>query len=146
MKKLISFLFIFFIFNAVTSAQTDTIRINGIKFITVKQTAKNIDFDDKKDTVLKFYRMENGKAKYLLSHYLYAYSADFNNEFTDIGSYQIQNDSLIFITKYRQKTGLDPIPVMRRQIYKADVKGKLTKVYDREQKRSGEWVEVQTNH
>ncbi|MCW3083347.1 MAG: hypothetical protein JWP12_713 [Bacteroidetes bacterium] len=146
MKKLISFFFIIFIFNTVVSAQTDTIRINGIKFITVKQTVKNIDFDDKKDTVLKFYRMENGKAKYLLSHYLHAYSADCNNEFTDIGSYKIQNDSLIFITKYLQKTGLDPIPVMRKQIYKADAKGRLSNIYDWEQQRSGEWVEVQSNH
>ena len=129
-----------FVLSTPLFAQTDTITINNQKFITIKQPEKN-EFG-KTDTVLKFYRIQNGKAKYLLKHYLYRYGADCNNEFTDIGVYKIQNDSLIFTTEYLQKTGNDPIPERRIQIYKVDAAGKMLKVSDKEFQRSGEWTDA----
>jgi hypothetical protein len=139
MSKYILILFTLFFICCKLTAQTDTIIINGQKFITVKQTEKN-EYE-RTDTILKFYRILNGKVKYLLKHYLYTYGTDCNNEFTDIGSYKIQNDSLIFITDFLQKTGIDPIPVKQKQIYKVDASGKMHKIFDMVQQRSGEWTD-----
>lgn len=139
-KNIISVLFVLLFFiNG--SAQKDTLVINGFKFVTVIKTEKN-EFNVK-DTLLKLYRVEDGKAKYLLTHYLYRFGADCNNEFTDIGTYEIQNDSIIFLTAFLQKTGIDPIPDFRKQIYKVGAGGKLALVYDKEQERYlGKWVDT----
>lgn len=121
--------------------QTDTLIINGSKFITVKEIVKNEYIHS--DSLIKFYRIENGETTYLLKHYKYKYSADCNNEFTTTGTYKVQNDSLIFLTEYHQKTGIDPIPVARKQIYKVELNGKLTSIYDKQQERSSDiWVET----
>lgn len=139
--KIIFFVPVIFLFSTHSFAQTDTILINGFKFVTVVKTEMN-EYN-RKDTLIKMYRIENGKAKYLLKHYLYKYSADCNNSFTDKGSYKIQNDSIIFLTEFLQKTGMDPIPDRRKQIYTVGEGGKLTLLYDKQQERfSGEWVET----
>lgn len=122
-------------------AQKDTLVVNGFKFVTVIKTEKN-EFNVK-DTLMKLYRVEDGKAKYLLTHYLYRFGADCNNEFTDNGTYEVQNDSIIFLTEFSQKTGVDPIPDRQKQIYKVGAGGKLTLVYNKQQERySDKWVDV----
>lgn len=138
--KIIFIFFILFLLWIPSFAQTDTIVINGFKFLTVIKTEKN-EFNVK-DTLIKLYRIENGKAKYLLKHYTYRFGADCNNEFTDIGTYKIQNDSIVFLTEFLQKTGMDPIPDRQKQIYKVGEGGKLTLLYNKQHNRfSGEWVD-----
>lgn len=140
MKKIL-ILFFLLLLGCFSLAQTDTLVINGIKFVTIIKTEKN-EFN-MKDTLMKLYRIEDGKAKYLLTHYVYRFGADCNNEFTDIGTYQIKNDSIIFLTEFRQKTGMDPIPDFRKQIYEVGAGGKLTLIYDKEQERHlGKWVDT----
>lgn len=134
---------VLFLFTTYSFAQTDTILVNGFKFVTVVKIEKNEFRDKGRDTLIKFYRMEYGKAKYLLTHYLYRFGADCNNEFTDIGTYKIQNDSIIFLTEFSQKTGMDPIPDRQKQIYKVGEGGKLLLIYNKQQDRfSGKWVDA----
>lgn len=140
MKKLL--LLLITIFQCfLTWGHTDTIVINASTFIALTSIVKNeYKYND---TVIKIYRIENGEAKYLLKHYKYKYSADCNNEFTTTGTYKVQNDSLLFLTKYHQKTGIDPIPVTRKQIYKVGMNGKLISLFDKQQERSSDiWVET----
>jgi hypothetical protein len=122
--------------------QTNTLTVNGATFL-VKESLEKNEWFEKNDTLLEFYRLENGKPKYLLSHYKYRYSADCNNEFTDKGTYSVTNDSIVFTTYFLQKTGLDPIPEERRQIYEVQADGKLILIWDRQKERSsGAWVET----
>lgn len=133
-------LILFLLFAATAGAKTDTLRVNGITFVT--KTKSVWSEYNRMDTVLQLFRIENGKTKYLLSHYIYQWSADCNNEFIDHGTLQVKNDSLIFETEYTQKTGHDPIPQRRRQVYKVMPDGKVKLVYDRELQRGGEaWVD-----
>jgi hypothetical protein len=84
--------------------------------------------------------VQNGKRQYVLKHYLYRYGADAENEFIDIGTIQISNDSLILKTHFIQK-GIDPIPEWRKQVYKATPTGKLLLLYDKcKQKNSKKWT------
>ena len=118
--------------------QKDTISIKGVKFLTIKQAIRN-DYNSK-DTLLKIYRLENGKSVYVLKHYLYKFGADAENEFKDIGTIQIHNDSIILKTHYLQK-GIDPIPEWRKRIYKVTTMGKLLLVFDKyKQKNSNIWI------
>lgn len=139
--KRVSFLLLFLFIQITVIGQTDTITIGGFKFMTVKKTELN-EYN-RKDTLIKMYRIENGKAKYLLKHYIYKYSADCNNQFTDVGTYKIQNDSIIFLTDFLQKTGIDPIPDRRKQIFKIGEGGKLTLLYDKQQESfTKDWVDT----
>lgn len=138
MKTLMLVLFLFIAANA--GAKTDTLRINGATFVTEIKPAWS-EYN-RMDTVMRLYRIENGKAKYLLKHFTYQWSADCNNEFIDHGKLEIKNDSLIFHTEYTQKTGMDPIPERRKQIYKVMPDGKIFLIYDRELQRGGEeWID-----
>jgi hypothetical protein len=50
---------------------------------------------------------------------------------------------MIFLTEFSQKTGMDPLPDFRKQIYKVGDGGKLVLIYDKQQKRySGKWVDT----
>lgn len=141
MKQILILSFLL-LFDSFSFAQTDTITVNGFKFVTVVKTEKNEFVEKRRDTLIKLYRVENGKAKYLLTHYTYRFGADCNNEFTDIGTYKIQNDSIIFLTEFSQKTGMDPIPDRQKQIYKVGEGGKLLLIYNKQQDRfSGKWVD-----
>jgi len=111
------------------SSQTDTLVINGTKFLRVIKTEKN-EYH-KRDTILLLYRLENQSKKYLLKHYLYSWSADCNNEFTDVGTMRVNNDSITFITFHKQK-GNDPIPNKTKQIYKVDTSGKLKLIFNKQ--------------
>jgi hypothetical protein len=142
MKIFLLISIIVFVFCFKSQGQNDTVIINGIKFLTVTKSVLN-EYDGK-DTVMEIYRIQNRVSKYLLKHYLYRYGADCNNEFTDKGAYAIQHDSLIFITKYFQKTGLDPIPKKRKQIYKVRIDGKLIKIYDKQQEAvTNKWTDTE---
>ncbi len=123
-----------------SEAQTDTLHVNGNTFVTkIKPVWSEYN---RMDTVLQLYRIENGKTKYLLSHFMYQWSADCNNVFIDHGTMQVKNDSLIFETEYKQKTGMDPIPERRRQIYRVMPDGKVKLVFDRELQRGEEaWID-----
>ena len=123
-----------------TFGQRDTISINGVKFLTVRQTLRN-DYDTN-DTLLKLYRLVNGTLRYVFKHYLYKYGADAENEYKDIGTIQIHADSIILKTHYLQK-GIDPIPEWRKRIYKVTTTGKVILVFDKyKQKNSNIWTKT----
>ncbi|MBK6834699.1 MAG: hypothetical protein IPG89_10660 [Bacteroidetes bacterium] len=118
------------------ASQTDTLVINGVKFLRIVKTEKS-EYN-KKDTVLLLYRLENQTKKYLLKHYLYSWSSDCNNVFKDIGTMQVKSDSIIFETNHKQK-GHDPIPTKCKQVYRVDALGKLKLIYDKEL-MGGKWI------
>ncbi len=130
---------IFAFSNVYSKVSSDTIIVNGSKFVTKKKAVSN-DFDGK-DTAVLFYRIQDGKPKYLLRHFTYRYSGDCNNDFTDVGTYKIDGDSIIFMTEYLQKRS-DPIPVRRRQVYLVEPSGKVIPFSDRELDRNGKWTKT----
>jgi hypothetical protein len=109
-------------------AQRKNFSINGTEFVA-QTTISKTDFGQK-DTILKLYRVENGKLKYLLQHPIYQYSADCNNAFYDTGTWSIQHDSIVFHTDHGQKL-TDPIPIESKQIYRVKPDGKLVLVYNK---------------
>jgi hypothetical protein len=117
-------------------AQRDTIVIRKNKFITIRSIEKT-EYNPK-DTLLKLYRISNGKREYLLTHYTFRYGADCNNIFKDYGSLKVSGDSIILYTRCTQK-GFDPIPQATKQIYKVSDAGKLSLIYDK-QKINGKWI------
>lgn len=133
-------LFIALGFASQAAVSPDTIVVNGTKFITVIEAARSADYGTT-DTIMKLYRIHDGKREYLLRHFIYRYGADCNNEFTDKGTMQVHHDSILFITEYLQKTGLDPIPTMRRQVYKVSTEGRVTEIYDKVREPGGKWVD-----
>ena len=135
MKYFLTLIALFFD-TTISFGQNDTIKINSTKFILDRQIEKN-DYKTI-DTLLKIYRIENGTAKYLLKHYLYKDDGgDCNNLYWNIGTVQIQNDSLIFLTHYLQQRR-DPIPEWRKQIYKVSKTGQLKLVFDKFKKYKDE--------
>ncbi|MBN8837072.1 MAG: hypothetical protein J0I09_07425 [Sphingobacteriia bacterium] len=143
MKIYLTF-FALFLFGQFAFGQNDTVVINNTTFITTRKTRENSV--GTKDTLILLYRLENGKRKYLLTHYLYAKDADCNNVFTDIGTMTVRNDSLIFMKHYLQtKKNRDPIPEWRKQIYKVTSTGKLMLLYDKSKKRNFNWVNSNYN-
>jgi WD40 repeat protein len=123
-------------------SHVDTLVINNIKFISIKSTATSAV--GSKDTLLKLYRLEGGKKKYLLTHNLFFKDADCDNVFTDVGSISVNKDSIIFLTHYLQskKKRPDPIPEWRKQIYRVSGTGKLSLIYDKSKKKGEAWVKT----
>ena len=138
-------LFLSLIFVQTVFCQSDTVLINGVKFLTVKQTVKT-EYE-KKDTLLKLFSLKNGKRQYLFSHYLFQYGGDVENEFKNIGTIQFTSDSIILKTHTFQKgLLLDPIPESRKQIYKVTTTGKLLLLYDKcRQRNSKTWMSCPNN-
>ncbi len=116
------------IFSQSNSNKKDTLTINGVKFQTFKKVIRN-EYDSK-DTVLEIYQLKNGKPILVVKHYLYRKGADAENEFEDIGTIQIKNDSFILKTHYLQK-GNDPIPEWRKQIYTVTSSGQVLLLFDK---------------
>jgi hypothetical protein len=133
------FIFAFIITNGWAQKNLDTLLVNNTMFITIQQTARNEYYPKNPDTLIYFYRLENEQKTYLLKHYTYHLSGDCNNEFTDIGYYQVKGDSIIFITEYDQKLS-DPIPLSRRQVYMVKPTGKLLLISDRTEDYDGKWA------
>lgn len=118
------------------SGQQDTLRVNGNSYLMLKQTEKN-EFEGR-DTLVKLYRLEQGKRLYLLTHYLYRYGEDCNNTFKDVGTISYRADIMRFETNYFQK-GHDPIPEKQTQIYRVKPNGTLILLSDRIY-GNGKWV------
>ncbi|MGB1247446.1 MAG: hypothetical protein ACPG4Z_01070 [Chitinophagales bacterium] len=120
---------------------------------TTSFTIKDYDFEivieivnnewESMDTVNKLYRIEDGSPVYLLKFYSYKdKGGDCNNVFWDKETLEINSDNLIFTTQYFQKTGMDPIPEYRKQIYQVNSDGKLLLIYDKYKFRyDDEWTE-----
>jgi hypothetical protein len=143
MKLILIFIFLL-LFQNVAFSQADTQVVNKTKFVSIKTTKLNEL--GTKDTLLRLYRIEDGKRKYLLTHYLFSKEADSNNIFTDLGSMTIKEDSIIFVKHYLQtKENRDPIPEWRKQVYKVSKTGKLILVYDKNKKRDSEWINTNYN-
>jgi hypothetical protein len=119
-----------FFFTCNTYGQKKSFSINGHQFVIASKKVKNEwgSFDH----IRTLYRTEGSTKKYLLKYYHFQdEGGDCNNLFWNRGSYQIRNDSIIFITHYFQKTGADPIPEWRKQIYRVNKNGDLLVLYDK---------------
>ncbi len=126
--------FIFSILLVVVSnvlfGQTRTFWVKGHHFLISTEPIKN-EWDTQ-DMVSLLYRVEDGQEKYLLKYFNYKdEGGDCNNLFWNTEVLTIKNDSLIFETTYHQKTGIDPIPEKRKQIYKVNENGTLTLIFDK---------------
>jgi len=109
--------------------QTDTIKVNNTLFLIQSKVIPN-EWGTS-DSINLLYRL-NDKKKYVLSYYTYKdQGGDCNNLFWNTETMTIQENSLTFNTHYFQKTGLDPIPEFRKQIYIVDSLGKLTLTYNK---------------
>lgn len=128
MKRLI-FIFLMIVSFSIFG-QIREISINDFNF---KIHTEIVDNDwETKDTVSRLYRHVGGKETYLLTFYPYKDGGgDCNNIFWDRESWEIKNDSLIFTTIFYQKTGIDPIPEVRKQIYRVDETGSLILLFDK---------------
>ncbi len=126
--KAIYLILLFFLFKEKIFAQKRMFDINGNTFLSITKTVVN-DLETK-DTLLIFYRIKQGKKQYLFTHYLYRLGVDCNNEFKDIGTIKITNDSIILKTVYTQKAH-DPIPEMEKKIYKVKRDGSVLLVFNK---------------
>ena len=136
--------FSFILFEQISFGQTDTFSINNTRFQTSIKTKGN--GIGTRDTLLVLYRLENGKRKYLLTHYLFAQDADCNNVVTDVGTMTIKNDSIVFTKHYLQtKKRRDPIPEWKKQVYKVTKTGKLILLYNKTKKRNSSWIQAEYN-
>lgn len=127
MKLVSTILLLFLVSNS--WGQRDTFMVNNTCFIIVTKTQWR---EGSRDTVALLYRQDSaGQTKYLLTHTIFSTGSDCNNIFEDHGSYQTEDDKIIFITDYWQR-GSDPIPSKRKQIYQVKKDGKLIEIYDKQ--------------
>jgi hypothetical protein len=122
------FTFFILIFCKSISAQQKSFVINNVKFITVPKKEKS-EYN-RTDKFVNIYYWQKGKRKFLCKFYTYQYGADCNNEFSDIGTIEIKNDSLILKTHFKQKRQ-DPIPDWEKTVYKVYKNGKVLLVYNK---------------
>jgi len=128
MKQLL--LFTLLIGVQISFGQTEEITVNSHRFIIKTRAVKNVW--ETTDTVKYLYRIENDKEVYLLKYYPYKDDGgDCNNEYWDREYLFIQNDSLVFRTHHFQKTGIDPIPVESKKIYRVRDDGKVILIFDK---------------
>lgn len=122
-------------------AQTKKIVVNKYSFIIKTKKIKN-EWNTY-DKVKELYRVENGKTVYLLKYFEFQDGGgDCNNLFWNKENLKVSHDSLVISTEYFQKTGNDPIPEYRRQVYKVDTNGKLLLVFDKYKYRhQTEWTD-----
>lgn len=127
------------------TAQTKNFKINDQHFVIVPGQEKN-EWNTK-DQVRDVYRVEGKQRIKLLRYYIYKdEGGDCNNLFWNKERLTIQHDSLVLLTHYFQKTGLDPIPEWRKQIFVVQPNGELQLLYDKyKYYRRSEWVSV-TEH
>lgn len=137
MLKIFSFLLL--LISCSTYSQSKTLNVNNQKF-RIETRIEDNEWNTQ-DTIKKLYRLKDGKK--VLHFYTYKDNGgDCNNLFWLKETMAIQGDSLIFTTHYFQKTGIDPIPEWRKQIYIVEDDGVLSPVYDRyKYYDSSEWVE-----
>lgn len=112
------------------AGQTDTFTIQNHHFV-IETEVKDNEWNTK-DTINLLYRIESDKEKYLLKFYSYKdEGGDCNNLFWNTEVLTIKDDSLIFEITYHQKTGIDPIPKKRKQVYRVSENGILTLIFDK---------------
>ena len=140
MTRFLIFLFLFssvFQLNA-KIIRSDTIIINRTAFLFVKCTGKSEI--NSMDTLLKVYRMENGARKYLLTQDIFTSGADCNSIFINHGTYQIKDDSLIFLTEFDFDQSKNfGLPSEEKQIYIVKDDGKMILIYDAEKYGEDDW-------
>src|ERR1044072_1792585 len=118
MKKIFFLLFILYASAELPARilQTDTVVVNGTKFIFEKSSRKN--GEENIDTILKVYRIEKDTRKYLLEHTLFTQTGDCNSTFKDYGAWEIKNDSIIFTTEFEVERDKNfGLPYREKQIY-----------------------------
>ncbi len=128
--KMLRLLIILIFLSSHTYGQKKSFAINGHQFIFLSKKVKNEwgSFDK----IRTLYRIYKNTKKNVLKYYEYQdEGGDCNNLFWNRGRYEIRNDSIIVITHYFQKTGADPIPEWRKQIYRVNRKGDLVVLYDK---------------
>ena len=140
MKASRLFVSLFCVFQSL--AQTETYEVNGYQFISRTSIVDN-EWGTK-DTLNKFYRIEDGQSIHLLDFYVFKDGGgDCNNLFWEREYIQFDGNKIIFRTAYFQKTNMDPIPTVRKQIYTVDNTGKITLIFDKYRYRNDKtWVEL----
>lgn len=129
MNKL-PYILLFFLAPMLSFAQEEPILINNHEFNVVTEIVDN-EWETK-DTVNILFRNENGQPQQVLKYYSYKdRGGDCNNVFWNTESMEVQGDSVIFTTHFFQKTGIDPIPEWRKQVYLVNAKGELILIYDK---------------
>lgn len=141
MKVIVFFAGLFFLPGLLFSQEQEFV-VNNTLFVITADSVKN-EWESY-DKIKKLYRKEKRKMVYLLSFYSYKdEGGDCNNLFWNEETLTIQNDSLVFLTHYLQKTGIDPIPEWRKQVYVVNREGRLNLVYDHQKYyRQEEWVQT----
>ncbi|MEO9533863.1 MAG: hypothetical protein ABJG68_02615 [Crocinitomicaceae bacterium] len=134
---IVSLLFIF-----QSLGQTTTYEVNGNQFMARTSIVEN-EWGTK-DTINKFYRIEDGQTIFLLDFYVFKDGGgDCNNLFWEREYIQFDEDKIIFRTAYFQKTNMDPIPTERKQIYSVNAAGQLTLIFDKYRYRNDKtWVDL----
>ncbi len=130
-------------FPALCFAQSKKLTVRGHTLLLREYTLRSEeDGPGDYDILLKLYRLEKGKPKYLYQHYRYKNEGgDCNNLFWAIGTYDVSGDTLRFTTHHCQKTGLDPIPEWEQKIYTLTAEGNLVLISSRYRERGSEtWI------
>ena len=111
-------------------SQTDSFVLNGFS-ISISNFIEKNEWGTV-DTLKRLFLMKDGMKEELLSYYVYQNKGmDCNNVFWMKETFLIKKDSIIINTNFYQKTGLDPIPEKRKQVYLLDSDGKLSLIYDK---------------
>jgi len=128
MKQLLLITLLFGVY--ASFGQDEEIVVNKHTFIIKTRAVKN-EWSTT-DTIKYLYRKENDKEVYLLKYPVYHDGGgDCNNEYWDREYLFIQNDSLVFRTHHFQKTGIDPIPIESKKIYRVRDDGKVILIFDK---------------
>ena len=90
MKQVFVFLFLSFTLNCF--AQSDTITVNGHRFI-FKIEQENEDWET---TFVNVFRIRNGETKYLLKHILDCEIGDCNSLSVEMGDYIVSDSTIVF--------------------------------------------------
>lgn len=123
----------------------DTLTVNHTRFIFVKSVRPS-EAHIGSDTIVQVFRIQGDSSYYLLTHDLFAQSADCNSVFTDRGSYSISGDSMVFLTEYEFESNKNfGLPFRRKQVYVVKNDGKLILVYDKEEYEDNRWEDPRGN-
>jgi hypothetical protein len=111
------FLFLSFI-SRLCFSQSDTIRNGNVLFLYEYAVSKNES--GFQDSILSVSLLTNSKPMLIKKFFIHSSVSDCNNTYTDKGAVYFSGDSLIFETRFYQKTGLDPINQAEREIFIID--------------------------
>ena len=134
-------LIILVLFPILSNAQNERFTVNNFEFEIESDVVAN-EWESM-DTIQKLYRVEDSDRHYVLEYYPYKdEGGDCNNLFWYKEAMEVDGDSIVFTIHYFQKTGIDPIPEWRKQIYVVNDDGLLILTYDKyKYYNSSEWEE-----